>query len=117
MNWFVRVSACAYRAVIVLYPVELRYEYGTEMAAVFAEELADACRSGSATDVVGVWWRAVSEVLRIAIPGRLANASMPAPALGAMVQLAVLGSMLALATFAQPAIPHDVFHGVIMLRP
>lgn len=117
MSWFVRCSTYAYRGILVVYPVELRYEYGAEMAGVFAEELEDAWQIGSAGDVLRVWWRAVSEILWIAIPGRLGHQGVPAPAMGMMVQLALVASVLALVAVAQESMPHDVFHGVVMLQP
>lgn len=114
---FVHWSASIYRAILVLYPFELRYQYGDEMVAVFAEDLADACENGRADDVIGVWWRAASEVLRIALPARIANQALVAPAVSVVLHLAAIGSVLALASFAE-SIPHGVgvFHGLITLR-
>ena len=117
MSRFVRWSTCAYRGILVLYPFELRYEYGTEMAGVFAEDLEDAWQSRRIGNVIGVWWRATSEVLQIAVPGRFANQALVAPAVSLVLHLAILGSVLALATFAQEGIPHGILHGLVTLRP
>ncbi len=115
MTHFVQFSTAIYRAVLVLYPFDLRCQYGEEMAAVFTEDLADACENGRMGDVIGVWWSAASEVLRIALPGRIANQALVAPAVSLALHLAAIGSVLALASFAE-SIPHGVLHGLITLR-
>ena len=115
MTSFVQGSASVYRAILVLYPFDLRYQYGDEMAAVFAEDLAEACENGRMADVIGVWWRAASEVLRIALPGRIASQALVAPAVSVALHLAAIGTVLALASFAE-SIPHGVLHGLITLR-
>lgn len=112
---FVHWNASVYRAMLVLYPFELRYRFGDEMVAVFAEDLAEACENRRMEDVVGIWWRAASEVLCIALPGRIANQALVAPAVSVVLHLAALGSVLALASFAE-SIPHGVLHGLITLR-
>jgi len=53
----------------------------------------------------------------IALPKYIPGRALLTPALGMMVQMVVVGSMLALATFAQEAMPHDVLRGVLTLRP
>lgn len=117
MSWFVRSSTWLYRGMLALYPFDLRFEYGAEMASVFAEELEEAWAAGRIGDLAGVWWRALSEAPWVAFAGRFRMQGLPAPAVGMMVQLVVLGGVLVLSTFAQQALPHDVLHGVVMLRP
>lgn len=117
MRWFVRWSQGVYRALLLLYPFELRFEFGDDMVWMFGEDLKDALKRRCMSDVAGVWWRALSEVPWIALPGRFAIPSLAPPVVGMMVQLAVVGGVLALASFAQEAMPHDVLLGVVTLRP
>ena len=117
MNWFVGLNKYAYRALLFLYPFELRFEFGEEMAWMFGLELEEALENRQIGTFLRVWWRALSEVPWIALPGRFNTEKLVAPALGMVVQLAMVASMLALATFAQESIPHDVLRGVLTLRP
>lgn len=116
MSAFVRCSTLVYRAVLFLYPFELRLEFGNDMAWMFGEDLKDALERRCFGDVARVWWRALSEVPWIALPGRIRLPGLAVPAMGMMLQLVVVAGMLAIATFAQEALPHDVLHGAITLR-
>jgi hypothetical protein len=101
----------------VLYPFELRRDFGSEMAAVFAEDLADACRAKSLSSVLAVWWRALLEILQIALPGRLTNRALVAPAVSVVIHLALVGGFLALASIAKDGLPPSIVHGFVTLRP
>ncbi len=116
MSRFVRGSARVYRGLLVLYPFELRFEFGEEMTGVFADDLAEAWQSGCISAVLGVWWRAASEVFQIALPGRIANQALVAPAVSVALHLAALGGVLILATLARDAVPQGVLHGLVTLR-
>ena len=121
MNWFVRLNTYAYRGLLFLYPFELRFEFGEEMTWMFGLEIENALEDPLANrrigSFIGVWWRALSEVPWIALPKYIPGRALLTPALGMMVQMVVVGSMLALATFAQEAMPHDILRGVLTLRP
>jgi len=119
-TWFVQSSALVYRGILCIYPVDLRHNFGEEMAGVFTDDLedalADAQRTHRRAPVARVWWHALSEVLGIAIPGRLANEALVAPAVSVALHLALIGGVLILATFATEGMPTAIAHGYLTLR-
>jgi hypothetical protein len=117
MKFFVRCSACIYRVSLVLYPFDLRHNFGPEMAAVFAEDLEDAWRTRRATVVLAVWWRAALEIFQIAIPRRLSNQALLAPAVSICLHVTILATFLALATLAGDGLPPGIVHGFVSLHP
>jgi len=116
MTRFVRWSARLYSGVLFLYPIDLRRDFGAEMAGVFSEDLADAWLNRRVAGAVAVWWQAVSELFRIGIPQRFSNRDLLAPAISLAVHFVLIGGLLALATLAQEGIPKTIAHGFITLR-
>jgi hypothetical protein len=121
MTLLVRSSSWIYSGILLIYPYELRDKFGVEMAAVFADDLADACRTRRFAPVARVWWHALAELPAIAIPGRFANplgngSALVAPAISVAIHLALLGGFLALATVASDGIPPAIVHGFLTLR-
>jgi hypothetical protein len=119
-RWFVQSSALIYRGILCLYPCDLRLKFGDEMAGVFTDDLEDALTDASRTHrfrpIARVWWHALSEVLGIAIPGRLANEALVAPAVSLAIHLALVGGFLILATFATEGMPAAIAHGYLTLH-
>ena len=64
-----------YGRLVELYPEDLRREYGDEMIFVFAEELRDA----NFARALRVWRNALSEFLRLALPGCWTNRRSACP--------------------------------------
>jgi hypothetical protein len=86
------VSRKVYATSLVVYPNELRREFGAEMVEVFDEQVSEAyCRSGF-PGLLRVWFSAAREFVTIALPGRLAERMVPivaaTTALALMVWLA-----------------------------
>ena len=115
-SWFVQSSALIYRGILCIYPVHLRHNFGDEMAGVFTDDLEDAYRTHRLAPIARVWWNALSEVLGIAIPGRLANEALVAPAVSLALHLALVGGGLILATFATEGMPAAIAHGFLTLH-
>ena len=119
-TWFVQSSALIYRGILCIYPVDLRHNFGEEMAGVFTNDLEDAVidahRTHRLAPVARVWWNALSEVLAIAIPGRLANEALLAPAVSVALHLALIGGVLILARFATEGMPAAIAHGYLTLH-
>lgn len=111
-RWGIRL----YNGILLLYPATLRREYGREMAEIFADDLATAWHKRSIRGVIQVVWQTTTEIFRIALPERLVNPAMVAPAVSIGLHLAVVLSVLALAAIARDGIPHNIGHGFIMLR-
>jgi hypothetical protein len=79
MTRWLRLSSRIYGGLLLLYPQELRRDFGAEMAAVFAEDLADAWRRQHSRGVFRVWWCSLCEVVRIAVPGHTENPAVMVP--------------------------------------
>jgi hypothetical protein len=73
------LSSRIYSRLLVLYPADLRRDFGDQMALVFAEDLDAARRRSGLRGEVRVWRCALGEFLRLALPGRLASPPMRAP--------------------------------------
>jgi hypothetical protein len=95
MSALLRLNARAYGIVLLLYPADLRREFGLEMRELFGEDLADGWRNSGAAGVLRVWWCAVCEILRIAIPGQMENPAFAVPAISFVFSTFPLGSILA----------------------
>jgi hypothetical protein len=117
MIFFIRCSVYIYRLSLILYPFELRHNFGAEMTAVFTEDLARAYCTRRFLNVLAVWWLAALEILQIALPGRLANRALVAPAVSMCLHLAILGGFLVLATIAKDGLPPGITHGFVTLQP
>jgi hypothetical protein len=72
------MSSQIYRRMLLLYPVELRRDFGEDMSLAFAEDLARARRSGVVA-VARVWWWSLAELFRIAIPAQRHNRAVVVP--------------------------------------
>jgi len=68
------MNAWFYRKLLMLYPEDLRTEFGAEMALAFAEDLDNMGH-------LRVWWCAAGEVLTVALPGQRSNPSVLVPAI------------------------------------
>src|ERR1700733_3169218 len=83
----------AYRALLWLYPAELRANYGGEMAEVFEQQLTLEFASRGLRGALSTTWYAIRELLTIALPGRLLSERMIAPSLSLAITSAVLISL------------------------
>jgi hypothetical protein len=72
-------SIRAYAALLALYPAELRREFGSEIVEVFAEDLANAVRFRGLRGFLSVWWCALREFVRIALPAQAENRLVAVP--------------------------------------
>jgi len=79
MTATMRLSTRVYGGMLTLYPPELRGEFGPEMRELFSEDLIDAWRSSGLVGVISVWWCALCEVLRIALPAQSSNPVFAVP--------------------------------------
>src|SRR5579871_4744300 len=88
-------SLRVYRAMLSLYPVELRRDFGSEMIEVFADDLADARQTNGIAGACLVWWCALCEVFRLAVPKLGSNPAIAVPAISfALNALVVRGELM-----------------------
>ena len=86
---FLEVSHKVYARCLVLYPNELRGEFGAEMVEVFDEQVSEAYSRSSFLGLLRVWVSATWEFVTIALPGRLAERMVPIVAVTAALTLLV----------------------------
>jgi hypothetical protein len=105
MTGVVDWSGRLYGRLLLLYPADLRREFGAEMALVFGEDLAAAFREAGAAGVLRVWRNAVREVLRIALPPLMAKPIVAVPVFSFAVNFLWSSFEMLVASFGRPA-PH-----------
>jgi len=81
MNQLLLRSVWFYQRLLVLYPQELRREFGNEMTLAFADDLESAWGDARWAGVMQIWWYALRELLTVALPGQRSNPYVLSPAL------------------------------------
>ena len=82
------VSHKIYERTLVIYPSELRRDFGTEMIEVFDQQLSEAFSRSGFPGVLRVWYTATREFITVALPGRLIGRLVPI--VGVMATLALM---------------------------
>lgn len=82
MTRFVRLNSRMYASLLYLYPRDLRREFGDEMLFAFLSELRDR-------GALKVWLCAVSEAVRIGIPGHREDPRVAVPVFTFTLNLAL----------------------------
>lgn len=67
------MSPRLYSVLLLLYPAELRRNFGAEMTQVFLEDLEESQRRSGIRGSARVWWRSIRELFRIALPARVSG--------------------------------------------
>ncbi|MGA8500478.1 MAG: hypothetical protein WB683_02935 [Candidatus Sulfotelmatobacter sp.] len=83
------VSHKVYAGSLVLYPSELRRDFGAEMVEVFDEQVSEAYSRSGFPGFLGVWFSAMREFVTIALPRRLAERVVPIAGVTAALALMV----------------------------
>ena len=76
-----------YARSLVLYPGDLRRDFGAEMVEVFDEQVSQAYSRGGFPGFLWVWFSAIQELVTIALPSRLAERVVPIVAVAATLTL------------------------------
>jgi hypothetical protein len=102
-----------YSGMLLLYPADLRRDFGQEMIELFGEDLAEAWQSSGVAGLLRVWWCAVCEILRVAIPGQMENPAFVVPLIAFAFNVLTLSCELAAAVTSHPLaqqrpLPDDV---------
>jgi hypothetical protein len=85
-----------YRALLWLYPAELRHAYGPEMTYVFEQVLRAEWSRRGVRGVAVSGCRAVGELFTVAIPGQLMSERMISAGLGLAINSAILALLVGL---------------------
>jgi hypothetical protein len=92
------VLAC-YRALLWLYPPDLRREYGSEMIDVFSQVLFVEWTRRGKRGAAAVGSRALGEVFTVAIPGHLSSDWLIVACLSLIINSGILGLLVAVMMF------------------
>ena len=104
MSGILRLSTRAYGGVLLLYPADLRRDFGPEIRELFSEDLNDAWQSNGLTGVLRVWWCAFCEFLRIALPGMASNPAFAVPVVAFAFDAVVMSFQVAAVLSHHPLI-------------
>jgi hypothetical protein len=85
-----------YRALLWLYPRELRGPYGCEMTAVFEQQLQTAWTRSGIRGVLAISSWAIREVVTVAIPSQILSERMIAPSASLLITAALFVGLTAL---------------------
>jgi hypothetical protein len=105
MNRFLRWSLWAYGHLLILYPEDLRRDFGAEMLEAFAHDLTFESSARGVKGVLRVWFIALREMISIALPGLMKVPAFAVPALSAAIGI-VLQSPLLVMTIRRNAESH-----------
>ena len=98
-------SSRIYGRLLVLYPADLRRDYGAEMALVFAEDLSAARREAGVRGIIRVWQCALGELFRFALPSCASSPAVRVPAISLAILMVILGCEMVLALRRAPDVP------------
>ena len=93
------LSSRLYARLLVLYPEDLRRHFGTEMALVFADDLAAARHENGFRGALRVWRCAFAEFFRYALPGRAAAPALRVPIIAFAITYLGMAGEFVLALF------------------
>jgi hypothetical protein len=85
------LSSYIYSGILLLYPADLRRDFGDEMTDVFAQDLAEMWHSRGLFGVLNVWRCALWEVTSIAVTAQVATSAVIAPTISFFWVLCALG--------------------------
>jgi len=94
MNRLVLRSAWLYERLLLLYPDDLRRDFGPEMALAFVDDLEEGWREARVAGVLQVWWWTLRELLTVALPSQRSNPSVLVPLLSFVLAAVVQGAEL-----------------------
>ena len=81
MNDLLLRSVWIYQKLLLVYPEDLRRDFGEEMVLAFAEDLEQAWGDARLAGVLQIWWYAIRELVTIGLPGQASNPYVLSPAL------------------------------------
>jgi len=97
MNALLIRSVWLYERLLLLYPRDLRCEFGSEMILAFADDLEAAWGDARIAGVAQIWWYALREMLTVALPAQRSNPCVLVPALSFVVVASTQSAELYLA--------------------
>ena len=112
------LSSRLYGRLLVLYPEDLRRDFGTEMALVFADDLAAARREAGFHGVFRVWRCALSEFFRFGLPALTDKPAIRVPAVAFAIAYLGMAGEFTLAMFHKhPGLRYLQELSIVMMLP
>jgi len=71
------ISHNVYGSILILYPKDLRADFGNDMIEVFDQQVWEAYSRSGFSGLLRVWFQATWEIVTVAFPGRLAERAVP----------------------------------------
>ena len=96
------LSCRLYGTLLLLYPANLRFEFGEEMLSVFAEQVRDGCKRRGLAGLWRVWYSVAIEIFELAIPLRADLTRLKVPAASILTSSALFLLFTWLAHIAVP---------------
>src|SRR5580692_10671680 len=90
LDWSLR----AYRRLLVLYPANLRRDFGPEMLEAFAHDLSAECAARGIKGAIRVWRITLRETIRIALPAWLEIPAVAVPAISSALAILTQSPLL-----------------------
>ncbi|MGB6944508.1 MAG: hypothetical protein WBE37_19070 [Bryobacteraceae bacterium] len=119
MNELLLGSARLYQKLLLLYPAELRRDFGAEMVLAFADDMEAAWGDARIAGVLQIWWYALREIVTVALPAQTSNPCVLVPALSFGLAALTQGTELALSlrnvTFLDYSVLFDEIRFVVLL--
>jgi hypothetical protein len=106
------LSSRLYGRLLLLYPEDLRRDYGADMALVFGEDLHAARQEAGIWGAIRVWRCALAEFFRIALPGCASSPAVCVPAIWLAMSTVTLSAQLAMALRHSPHTP-GLFNAIL----
>lgn len=105
------LSSRLYNRLLVLYPEDLRRDFGVEMALVFADDLEAARRDTGLRGVLRIWRCALAEFFRFALPGSLSCPAVRVPAIASAIFTSAMTAQFSALWRHAPGVP-AFFHAL-----
>jgi hypothetical protein len=87
MSRFLRWSVRAYHSLLILYPDDLRRDFGPEMLEAFMQDLSVECAARSVKGAIRVWRITLRELIQIGFPAWLETPAVTVPAISSAMAI------------------------------
>lgn len=115
MNGPLHRSVRIYQKLLLLYPEDLRRDFGNEMVLAFAEDLEQAWGDARVAGVIQIWSYAIRELVTVTLPSQRSNPSVIVPALAFILAVFVQGAELCVALRHMTRVDSSVLSEAIQL--
>jgi hypothetical protein len=91
---FLRWSLGIYSRLLILYPDDLRRDFGPEILEAFEQDLSAECAAGSIKGAIRIWRIALREAIQIGLPAWLQIPAVAVPAISSAMAIVTQSPLL-----------------------